>query len=113
MWWRWMRSGGGKNYFEKLSGVYSNTCAGTLFSCCCAVDAKMARKYGEGLYNEAMTRLSFVCTGLIKIILILLMTPDDVTPYNLRKKRELALKRVSRVSSIFFFLSSLYQVVLF
>lgn len=105
-----------KIIFEELSGVYLNTCAGTLFSCCCAVDAKMARKYGEGLHDEAMTRLCFVCTDLIKgkpfevekhidLLTRALKTPEifiipDVTPYNFCKKCELALKRVVDKESV-------------
>ena len=102
--------------FEELSGVYLNICAGTLFSYCCAVDTKMARKYGEGLHDEAMTRLCFVCTDLIKgkpfevekyidLLTRALKTPEiftipDVTPYNFCKKCELALKRVVDKESV-------------
>ena len=104
--------------FEELSGVYLNICAGTLFSYCCAVDTKMARKYGEGLHDEAMTRLCFVCTDLIKgkpfevekhidLLTRAFKTPEiftipdvTVTPYNFCKKCELALKRVVDKESV-------------
>ena len=84
--------------------------------CVCVCVIEMARKYSDGVHDEAMSRLCFVCTDLIKgklfevekncdLISRALKTPEvfvipGVTPHYFCKKCDLAMKRASSGESI-------------